>query len=160
VLTESLAVELHRTLLSHATANSEARRATNQFFLALHAAAFAALGYASQTPASPRLAVVTTVLAGMMIFFCLVWLSALGYYKRLAAAKFAVIDEIETHLPIQPMRMEWEAMARRGLTVTDLERLVPLMFVIGFAIIAAEPWLAFIKSAVQGLEISWPWAAN
>lgn len=89
-----------------------------------------------------NLAVITTVAAlwdlrafallAVGAVICVSWLLYIASFKKLNKAKFDVINEIETHLPAQPFKDEWDALTRdkRYVKGSSIERVLPISFLV------------------------------
>ena len=108
-------LELYKLAVEMADRTSARRAGTNSFFLTLNTAFAAFMGIVSSArkplphgslPSFDSVGLVVTAVAGGVL--SLAWWALLRYYRRLNGAKFDVINEIETHLPIQPYTREWE----------------------------------------------------
>ena len=72
-------------------------------------------------------------MSGMIL--CYTWSRLIRSYKDLNTAKFKVVHEIETKLPLAPYDSEWEAVGRGNapdlyLPFTHVEKYVPWVFFI------------------------------
>lgn len=108
-------LDIYRLAVEMADRTSARRAGANSFFFTLHAALAAFVGVVSSarrsTPSTdlPRFdsfGLLVTALAGIVL--SLTWWALLRYYRRLNAAKFQVINEIEKALPEQPYTSEWK----------------------------------------------------
>lgn len=73
-----------------------------------------------------------------LLLTCLVWRTSNAYYTRLLGAKYAILYSVETELGIDPIQREWRALGDRTLfKFFSFERLMPLLFAIGYAIFIA-----------------------
>ena len=115
-----------------------ARRATaNAFFLTVQTALIAVLATAappgSGIPAGQR---GVACAAGVVIAGC--WWLQLRSYRELSRAKFSVINEIETQLPVTIYGSEWSILSnaqgharrKRHAEIGMLERVVPGVFAV------------------------------
>jgi hypothetical protein len=120
-----------------------ARRATaNAFFLTVQTALIAVLATAappgSGTPAWQR---GVACAAGVVIAAC--WWLQLRSYRDLARAKFGVINEIETQLPVTIYGSEWSALTnvqdhagrKRYAEIGMLELVVPWVFAVLYVLL-------------------------
>ena len=88
---------------------------------------------------------VVVAIAGIAISY--MWYRLVRSYKDLNTAKFKVVHEIESQLPIAPYDAEWEAVGRGKapelyLPFTHVEIYVPWVFIILHTIVALQclPW--------------------
>jgi hypothetical protein len=148
----SLAVEM-------ADRSSARRAGANTFFLALQTGLAALLGtYAVRTgragEQTDRFVLALAVLAGLIL--ALAWLFLLRSYRKLNAAKFTVINEMERmYFKVRPFTDEWallrqdhlvpknwrERVSRRRDRYAELgvvERVVPLAFVVLYVALGAH----------------------
>ncbi|MEU6782210.1 hypothetical protein ABZ912_23655 [Nonomuraea angiospora] len=128
-------IELYKIAVEMADRVSARRTLANAFFLSvqstlLSVAALSMFGSARSWPVSVVFALVGMVLSGT-------WWVQLRSYRDLNRAKFAVINEIELQLPVQPFGSEWQALlaSRSGpwlgryADLGSTERIVPGVFV-------------------------------
>ena len=103
----------------------------NSTLVTLYGIATAALGNRHWHVALP--------IAGILI--CITWYSLVRSYKELNSAKFTVIHELEKHLPAALFRYEWHACehgkGRTYIPLTDIERFVPIVFLLLYIILGA-----------------------
>ncbi len=83
--------------------------------------------------------------AGVVVSY--VWYRLVRSYRDLNSAKFKVVHEIESLLPIRPYDAEWTVLGRgkdrtKYLKVTRLESVVPWVFIALHALVLARslPW--------------------
>lgn len=71
------------------------------------------------------------------ITVAVIWLLSIRSYKSLSKIKYTVINEIEEMLPIKPFKYEWELLIanKEYKHVTTLERCLPIIFGVLFAVI-------------------------
>lgn len=104
-----------------------ARRATaNSFFLTVQSALVGTFGFSrdDQWPLA---------VAGLVV--AVAWWLSLRSYRMLNGAKFAVINEMEEHLPASPYKDEWAILKRadgplhkRYAALSFVEQTVPVAF--------------------------------
>src|ERR1039458_7015909 len=107
-------LELYKTAVEMADRTSARRAGTNSFFLTLNTVLAAVVGIVSSArkppphgnlPTFDAFGLVLTAAAGVVL--ALAWGALLRYYRRLNAAKFAVMNKLEDLLPAQPYKDEW-----------------------------------------------------
>lgn len=110
-------LELYKTAVEMADRLSARRAGANTFFLTLNTALAAVVGIVSSARKSPPhgslpafdgIGLAVTAIAGCI--FATVWWLLLRYYRRLSAAKWDVINKLETRLPASPFTDEWKNM--------------------------------------------------
>lgn len=127
-------IELYKIAVEMSDRISARRTLANAFFLSIQStlmsvAALSLFASARSWPASASLALVGVVLS-------VAWWVQLRSYRDLNRAKFAVINEIELHLPVQPFGNEWQALLasrtgawrERYADLGSTERIVPCAF--------------------------------
>ena len=146
-------LELYKTAVEMADRVSGRRGGANTFFLTVNTALAAIVGIVSSArkppphgnlPTFDAFGLVSTAIAGMVLAF--VWWMLLRYYRRLSAAKWDVINEMEMLLPARPFTDEWkklhpdepkspEAVAKlpwwrrtKHREATRVEQVVPFVF--------------------------------
>ena len=119
-----------QTCVQMAHSASQRRDTMNNLFVTLNLAILAAISWLWDTKT------IFLCAAGMII--CTVWILYINNFKRLNAAKYQVIIDLEEKLWITPMKDEWEILGKtkRYLEGTKIERILPLAFAIGYVVIA------------------------
>jgi hypothetical protein len=123
-------LEQYKLYVGMADEISKRRHEANNYFLAINTGAIALLGVAKEGEPSPVWYVVVSF-AGIVL--CVVWRAILKSYRDLNTAKFNVIHEIESQLPLRPYDAEWTAVGRgtdqeRYRPLSHIERAVPWVF--------------------------------
>lgn len=121
---------------------SERRLLANTFFLTANTAIISALGVIVAVFPVERIAGGITALIALVTpgFLCYAWYRIVKSYAQLNTGKFAVIHKIERELPHALYEDEWNELGR-GLDsskykpLTDVEKLVPLLFVVVYLVI-------------------------
>jgi hypothetical protein len=157
-------LELYKTAVEMADRTSARRAGANSFFLTLNTAFAAVVGIVSSArkppphgnlPTFDAYGLVLTAVAGIVL--SLTWRALLRYYRRLNAAKFDVINEMEKSLPVKPYTDEWATLhppPKAGETPTKwtrwwrkkvkhreatvVEQVVPLVFVVIYLTLAVR----------------------
>lgn len=113
-----------KTCVEMADSVSRRRDTMNNIFITLNSAIIASFSYTSDTH-------VCLSFAG--IISCCLWGRLIHNYKQLNSAKFDVILGIESKLPIQPFKDEWEKLQckqSKYKRFTDLESWLPIGFIV------------------------------
>jgi hypothetical protein len=132
-------LEIYKLTVEMADRISARRAVANAFFLTVNTTLVAVVGLRTASPDSAVLSVAVCA-AGVAVAGS--WWLLLRVYRRLNAAKFAVISTIEAeHLPVKPYTDEWAQLmpndartgyrARIGKALRELggvERIVPVVF--------------------------------
>lgn len=128
---------------------SNRRLRTNQFYLSLLSGILVVLPFVLDLD-NPRrvrlLAMLTVGLVGVVV--SVVWFFNILSYRQLNGGKYAVVHEMEEHLPYDCFTREWELLgegedSRRYITHWKVERLVPWL--------VAIPYLVLVVYALSGL---------
>lgn len=137
---DSQVLDIYKLAVEMADRVSARRAVANAFFLTVNTSLIAVVGLSTAQP-EHLLPFVAVCVAGIAVSAC--WLLLLRVYRRLNAAKFAVINQIEAdHLPIKPYTQEWSELMPEDADGTrlrdrlgkmfrelgDIERIVPLVF--------------------------------
>jgi len=137
-------LEQYKLYLEMADRISSRRQSANSFFLSLNTALVALVSYLCLGGQNGSWYVVVAI-AGIAISY--MWYRLVRSYKDLNTAKFKVIHEIESKLPMAPYDAEWEAVGRGKapelyLPFTHVEIYVPWVFIILHAIVVLQclPW--------------------
>ncbi|QNJ94838.1 hypothetical protein HZU40_11645 [Mycolicibacterium fluoranthenivorans] len=133
-------IDIYKLAVEMADRVSARRAVANAFFLTVNTTLVAVVGLSATNPHS-TLRFIAVCAAGVAVSMC--WLLLLRVYRRLNAAKFAVINKIEAdHLPIRPYTDEWSELMPAGADgarlrdrlgkmfreLGNVERIVPVVF--------------------------------
>ena len=118
-----------QTCVEMANGVSQRRDTMNNLFFTLNIAVIAAVSWMWDVKT------VFLCVAGLVI--CVVWLLYINNFKRLNAAKFRVIYDLEERLGVTPFKDEWDILkkTKRYLEGTKLERILPIAFALGYAVV-------------------------
>lgn len=137
---DSQVLDIYKVAVEMADRVSARRAVANAFFLTVNTSLIAVVGLSTAQSRS-MLPFVAVCVAGIAVSAS--WLHLLRVYRRLNAAKFAVINQIEAdHLPIKLYTHEWSELMPEGTDGTRLrdrpgkmfrelgnvERIVPVVF--------------------------------
>ena len=109
---------------------STMRQKTNEFFLTLQTAFLGAVGYMLTTVPAMYHVLFLLVVGGVGLLECYFWYSMLYSYKTLKDAKFTLLHEWESMLPVPVFKHELELMKKHGtyIPLTKKELYIPLFF--------------------------------
>jgi hypothetical protein len=119
--------------------NVGSRYATaNAFYLSVISAL---LGILALTESTKLLGMVPRSTLWVVCLFasviCIVWTRTLGFYRRLFAAKFQVIDQLEAHLPHACFANEYRFLQAKGATnLLRIDRFAPIVLMLFFIALA------------------------
>lgn len=118
-----------QTCVEMANGVSQRRDTMNNLFVTLNIAVIAAVSWMWDVKT------VFLCVAGLVI--CVVWLLYINNFKRLNTAKFRVIYDLEERLGVTPFKDEWDILkkTKRYLEGTKLERILPITFALGYAVV-------------------------
>ena len=118
-----------QTCVEMANGVSQRRDAMNNLFVTLNIAVIAAISWMWD--------VKTVFLCAAGLVICVVWLLYINNFKRLNAAKFQVIYDLEQKMGVSPFKDEWDILkkTKRYLEGTKLERILPIAFAVGYAVV-------------------------
>lgn len=129
-------VDLYKLAVEMADRVSARRGTTNSFFITLQSALMAVLAFlvGDQHGAGPRWAPAVVGVVGLVC--SITWFVLLRSYRDLNRAKFAVITEMETHLPFALFASEWASLKndpvkkwrQRYAEFGAVERVIPWVF--------------------------------
>ncbi|MGD1927147.1 MAG: hypothetical protein ACFB03_23625 [Paracoccaceae bacterium] len=116
-------LELYKVLVGTVTANEQRRQQINSVFLSLIGIGAAGLGafYQSEKPVE----LLFIAVPGM--FLSAIWWAQISYLRRLASAKFRVIETMESQFVMKPFTDEWSILsaASRKARLSEIEGIVP-----------------------------------
>lgn len=129
-------LEQYKIYVEMADRISARRNLANVFFLTLHTAFFAAIGFSIEKIEliNPKWLILFPIIG--LLIFCWVWRKLIKSYRSLNSAKYKVIGELEKELPRSPYwEMEWKELGegkdpKKYVPLTATENWVPL--IIGF----------------------------
>ena len=123
------ALAIWQTCVEMANGVSQRRDTMNNLFVTLNIAVIAAVSWMWDVKT------VFLCVAGLVI--CVVWLLYINNFKRLNAAKFRAIYDLEERLGVTPFKDEWDILkkTKRYLEGTKLERILPIAFALGYAVV-------------------------
>ena len=138
-------LELYKLAVEMSDRVSARRGTANTFYLTVQTAFVSALGLSASTLHNTSdLGRLVVCLAGAAISVS--WWLQLRSYRDLNKAKFSVINKIELDLPLQIFSDEWNSLKRdpipgwrgRYAELGSVERFIPLIFVVLYALLAAR----------------------
>ncbi|MFH1311506.1 MAG: hypothetical protein ABIH65_03820 [Nanoarchaeota archaeon] len=129
----------YEIFVASAEENSTKRMQSNRFYLLLNTVLFSLSSYLSFISNK----IVVTALSGIGIILCLSWMSNISSYKKLNSAKFKIINELEDYLPSKPFNKE-DKYLNSHYTISNLEKLIPIIFIFSYAIIIIFVLLGWI----------------
>lgn len=120
-------LEQYRIAVDIADRMTARKETSNKLFISAHAVIFTYL-------ASQEFYSNTSLFVPVFgIFLCFIWVSIIRNYKILNNAKFEVIEEMETRLPWNVFKSEWDKLGRgRNKNIyqnmSSLELKIPFLF--------------------------------
>jgi len=141
--------EQYKLYVDTTTKVSELRGAANTFLLSANTALVTVYGLAAgkeiQLSAAPAEWRWLIPLAGLLV--CLTWFGLIRAYGALNTGKFAVIHEMERHLPVRLFDLEWRHL-KRGRTwlytpLSHVERIIPGAFGLVYLVMLAKAMRMF-----------------
>ena len=122
-------LSIWQTCVEMANNVSQRRDSMNNLFVTLNTALIAAISWMWD--------IKTLFLCAAGIALCVVWLLYINNFKRLNTAKYQVIWELEQKIGTCPFKEEWEVLkkTKHYLEGTRLERILPITFGIGYAVV-------------------------
>jgi len=133
-------LEQYKLFVQMADNLSQRRQAANTFFLSISTALVGLIGIGSVAASDPGPPVLPILLSFAGLASTFAWFRFIQSYRKLSAAKFAVIHEMEHALPFRPYHAEWQALgrgeeSRTYMPFTKIEAAVPWVFLATFAAI-------------------------
>lgn len=131
-------LEIYKLLVEDVREARRARRELSNVFMTLNIAGISALGFLASSNGLPN-PVLFTLCAIALALTCAIWRTSNSYYTVLLAAKYKNIYVIEDDLGVHPIRDEWQSITgkRRAMKWWSLERAMPVLFIIGYALFFA-----------------------
>lgn len=127
----SLLLQIYEIYLSTAEHTRTIRHQANGFFIAINGALLAFLGGIASSADKNLWFYLFYGAAGLSL--CALWFLLVLSYKKLNAAKYKIIHQLEERFPVKPLSEEWELLGkgkelRRYIPVTKIEVCVPIIF--------------------------------
>ncbi len=144
-------IEIYKLAVEMSDRVSSRRLTANGFFLSINTLLVSLLGFMYEKLADDKRAVLLFISA-VGVVLALTWFFSIRSYKRLNRAKFTVINKIEKDLPYQYFTDEWETLKQqtsdesngklkqlrqrwlkfkdRYTELTNIEAIVPLVFLL------------------------------
>jgi len=155
--------EIYQMAVEMADRVSSRRMVANGFFLSIHTALVTVVGFAYEKVATDQKSVLIIV-AMMGFLLAWTWFFAIRSYRRLNRAKFNVINTLEKDLATQYFTNEWAELTKtteddlelksfrdrwlkfkdRYTTLTNIESVVPIVFVIIYVVILVGAFLGIV----------------
>ena len=127
-MTDDKVIEIYKTCVEMADRISDRRLKSNTFLLALTSSILPLVGYFSLKPTIQPIWVILISLAGVVIN--IYWINLITSYKRINAAKFTVIQEMEVKIGITPFKREEEVITqKRHRHLSDIEKMLPITLI-------------------------------
>lgn len=122
------------------------RQTANSYFLTVNTALLGFVGYITAKDSSEYL----WLLGIVGVVLCYLWYRIIRSFRDLSTAKYLVVHQIETKLPIRPYDAEWEGVGRGKDSslykpVTHIETGVPWVFLAlhAYVLFRTIPWQSF-----------------
>jgi len=132
---------LFELYLATAEKVSDRRAQANAWMLSVNSAIVALYGYLQadkMAVGAAQKAVWLWAIPAAGAIVCMAWAALLTSYRKLNRAKFAVLRQIETDLPVAVFTRERESYRRdRRRSLSDIERLIPDCFALLYAVVLA-----------------------
>lgn len=155
--------EIYQMAVEMADRVSSRRMVANGFFLSVHTALVTVVGFTYEKVATDQKSVLI-IIAMMGFLLAWTWFFAIRSYRRLNRAKFNVINKLEKDLATQYFTNEWAELTKtteddlelksfrarwlkfkdRYTTLTNIESVVPLVFVIIYVVILVGAFLGIV----------------
>lgn len=155
--------EIYQIAVEMADRVSSRRMVANGFFLSIHTALVTVVGFTYEKVATDQKSVLIIV-AMMGFLLAWTWFFAIRSYRRLNRAKFNVINTLEKDLATQYFTNEWAELTKtteddlelksfrdrwlkfkdRYTTLTNIESVVPIVFVIIYVVILVGAFLGIV----------------
>jgi hypothetical protein len=131
-------LEVYKLMVEDVREARRARRELSNVFMTLNIAGMSALGFLASASGLPN-PILFSLCAFALALTCAIWRTSNSYYTVLLAAKYKNIYALENQLGVHPIRDEWENITakRRAVKWWSLERAMPVLFIIGYAVFFA-----------------------
>jgi hypothetical protein len=142
--------DLYKLLVEEAREARRARRELSNTFLTLNLAGVGALGFLARGEHGLEPGLFGWC-AFALALTCVIWRTTNSYYTVMLAAKYKEIYAIEDKLGMRPIQNEWQTIhgKRAAMKWFSLERAMPVLFVIGYAVFFA------VQAGGENITILW-----
>lgn len=124
-------LEQYKIITASADKITDKRHNTNKFYLGINSFLFTAAAYLTTLEFNT----IPLLISGIGFIISIVWHKNIESYKSLNSSKFRVIHELEEHLPAKIYQKEDEYLKRNYYKLTSVEKWIPFIFSILYAII-------------------------
>lgn len=124
VETQKMLLSQWSVCVSQADAISNKRLSANNIYITVNAALVALMSFTGNWQ--------NCMIAVLGVFAVILWLQSIKSYRRLNAAKYRVILELEKHLPAAPLDAEWDILQKdkKYHRLTSTEHILPFVFLL------------------------------
>jgi hypothetical protein len=135
-------LEIYKLYVEMADRIGARRDRANSFFVAANAALLAVLWkLITAADAQPGIEGLLPPFAGILL--CAFWRRTITSYKQLSSGKFKVILAMETSLPLEPFRAEWDALGKGSAPqlyrpLTRIEACIPVIFALLYGLLTVS----------------------
>jgi len=134
-MSTDLTFHLYRLMVEEVREARRARRELSNIYMSLNLAGVGALGFLAKEDGARLNPALFFWCAIALALTCIIWRTSNAYYTLMLAAKYKNIYQLEDQLGAHPIRDEWSALhGRRAMKWFSLERAMPLIFVLGYAL--------------------------
>ncbi len=132
--------EQYKLYIDGVEKTSDRRQHANNYFITINTALISLIGLSFQIKIFENLAWIKSILAFVGIIICVIFWFLIRSYKQLNTGKFAVIHEIEKHLPLALYKYEWEILGegkdnKKYYPFSHIELFIPWVFGIIYALL-------------------------
>lgn len=120
---DSIIMEQWKVCVEAANGITEKRNSVNSIFVTVNIALFAVITFSLDYK--------SIFLSVVGILICILWKQLVDNYKSLNNVKYNIICEIETLLPLSPLKAEWNRLCnhRKYTELTKIEKYIPIIFI-------------------------------
>lgn len=138
-------LEQYKLAVEMAAQLSAMRQSANNFYISILSAFAVLYSLLEKVPSAAARDALQYGLPIVAMALCIMWGLLITSYRRINAAKYTVILELETKLPVAPYTREWQHLEdgkRRHHHLTQVEAAVPVLFGLAFGLLLLKSILA------------------
>src|SRR5208282_2200561 len=125
--------EQYKLFVESVEKTSDRRQQANNYFIAINTALISLIGLSFQIKILENVAWIKFILSVVGVIMCVIFWYLIRSYRQLNTGKFAVIHEIEKHLPLALYKYEWKVLGegkdkRKYYPFSHIELLIPWVF--------------------------------
>ena len=135
-------LEQWKSCVEMADSNTEKRNTSNNVFITINSAILAVVTFSLDYK--------SMFLSVIGVSICFLWLRTIESYVQLSKIKYAIVNDMEKYLPMQPYTYEWYKLQKdKYVGLTKIEKVLPVIFMFIFVISFIWPLVAGVWPCIK-----------